>query len=153
MTSSWSARLTELGIELPQVVAPLAAYVPAVRTGTLVYTAGQLPISEGELLATGKVGAEVSADEAKTLARQCALNALAAIDALVGIDSVVKVVKVVGFVASAPEFGGQPSVINGASELFGDVFGDAGAHARSAVGVSELPRNAPVEVEVIVEVA
>ncbi|VEG58171.1 endoribonuclease L-PSP [Mycolicibacterium aurum] len=153
MTSSWSGRLTELGIELPQVVAPLAAYVPAVRTGTLVYTAGQLPISEGELLATGKVGAEVSADEAKTLARQCALNALAAIDALVGIDSVVKVVKVVGFVASAPEFGGQPGVINGASELFGEVFGDAGAHARSAVGVSELPRNAPVEVEVIVEVA
>lgn len=151
--TAWSARLTELGIELPQVVAPLAAYVPAVRTGTLVYTAGQLPISEGELLATGKVGAEVSADEAKTLARQCALNALAAIDALVGIDSVVKVVKVVGFVASAPEFGGQPAVINGASELFGEVFGDAGAHARSAVGVSELPRNAPVEVEVIVEVA
>lgn len=151
--SSWSTRLTELGIELPQVVAPLAAYVPAVRTGNLVYTAGQLPISGGELLATGKVGADVSPDEAKDLARQCALNALAAIDALVGIDSVVKVVKVVGFVASASGFDGQPAVINGASELFGDVFGDAGAHARSAVGVSELPRNAPVEVEVIVEVA
>ncbi len=117
--TSWSARLTELGIDLPQVVAPLAAYVPAVRTGNLVYTAGQLPISEGELRATGKVGAEISAEEAKNLARQCALNALAAIDALVGIDSVVKVVKVVGFVASAPEFGGQPGVINGASELFG----------------------------------
>lgn len=151
--SSWSTRLTELGIELPQVVAPLAAYVPAVRTGNLVYTAGQLPISGGELLATGKVGADVSPDEAKDLARQCALNALAAIDALAGIDSVVKIVKVVGFVASAPGFDGQPAVINGASELFGEVFGDAGAHARSAVGVSELPRNAPVEVEVIVEVA
>ncbi len=151
--SRWSDRLTELGIELPQVVAPLAAYVPAVRTGNLVYTAGQLPISGGELLATGKVGAEVSAEQAKDLARQCALNALAAIDALVGIESVVKVVKVVGFVASAPGFDGQPGVINGASELFGEIFGDSGAHARSAVGVSELPRNAPVEVEVIAEVS
>lgn len=151
--SSWSTRLTELDIELPQVAAPLAAYVPAVRTGNLVYTAGQLPISGGQLLATGKVGAEVSAEQAKDLARQCALNALAAIHALVGIDSVVKVVKVVGFVASAPGFDGQPGVINGASELFGEVFGDAGAHARSAVGVSELPRNASVEVEVIAEVA
>lgn len=150
--SAWSDRLTELGIELPEVVAPLAAYVPAVRTGNLVYTAGQLPISGGELLATGKVGTEISADQAKDLARLCALNALAAIHALVGIDSVVKVVKVVGFVASAPGFDGQPGVINGASELFGDVFGLAGAHARSAVGVSELPRNAPVEVEVIAEV-
>ncbi|MDG4665225.1 RidA family protein [Mycobacterium sp. 236(2023)] len=151
--TSWSARLTELGIELPQVVAPLAAYVPAVRTGNLVYTAGQLPISGGELQATGKVGAEVSAEDAKDLARQCALNALAAIDALVGIDAVVKIVKVVGFVASAPGFDGQPGVINGASELFGEVFGENGAHARSAVGVSELPRNAPVEVEVIAEVS
>lgn len=151
--SSWSTRLTELDIELPKVAAPLAAYVPAVRTGNLVYTAGQLPISGGQLLATGKVGAEVSAEQAKDLARQCALNALAAIHALVGIDSVVKVVKVVGFVASAPGFDGQPGVINGASELFGEVFGDAGAHARSAVGVSELPRNASVEVEVIAEVA
>ena len=135
------------------MVAPLAAYVPAVRTGDLVYTAGQLPIANGELAATGKVGAEVSAEDAKHLARRCALNALAAVDALVGIDSVVKVVKVVGFVASAPGFDGQPGVINGASELFGEVFGEAGAHARSAVGVSELPRNAPVEVEVIVEVS
>ncbi|MCF6387664.1 RidA family protein [Mycobacterium sp. MBM] len=148
-----SSKLTELGIELPAVVAPLAAYVPAVRTANLVYTAGQLPIADGELLATGKVGAEVSAEQAKDLARQCGLNALAAVHALVGIDSVVKVVKVVGFVASAPGFDGQPGVINGASELFGEVFGDAGAHARSAVGVSELPRNAPVEVEIIVEVA
>ncbi|BBY75051.1 LysR family transcriptional regulator [Mycolicibacterium parafortuitum] len=151
--SAWSERLAELGIELPQAVAPLAAYVPAVRTGNLVYTAGQLPISGGELQATGKVGADVSPDDAKHLARQCALNALAAVHALAGIDSVVKIVKVVGFVASAPGFDGQPGVINGASELFGEIFGEAGAHARSAVGVSELPRNAPVEVEVIVEVA
>jgi enamine deaminase RidA (YjgF/YER057c/UK114 family) len=148
-----SSKLAELGIELPAVVAPLAAYVPAVRTGNLVYTAGQLPISDGALLATGKVGAEVTAEQAKELARQCGLNALAAVHSLVGIDSVVKVVKVVGFVASAPGFDGQPGVINGASELFGEVFGEAGAHARSAVGVSELPRNAPVEVEVIVEVS
>lgn len=149
---TWSAKLTELGIELPAVVAPLAAYVPAKRIGNLVYTSGQLPIEGGELLRTGKVGAEVTDDDAKALARVCALNALAAVDALVGIDNVVQVVKVLGFVASAPEFGGQPGVINGASELFGEVFGDAGAHARSAVGVSELPRNAPVEVEIIVEV-
>lgn len=152
MTHPWSARLAELGIELPAVVPPLAAYVPAVRTGNLVYTAGQLPISNGELQATGKVGAEVTPEEAKTLARQCGLNALAAVHSLVGIDSVVKVVKVVGFVASAPGFDGQPGVINGASELFGEIFGENGAHARSAVGVSELPRSAPVEVEVILEV-
>lgn len=151
--SGWSARLEELGIELPDVVAPLAAYVPAVRTGNLVYTSGQLPIRDGELLAAGKVGAEVSAEDAKPLARQCALNALAAVHALTGIESVVRVVKVVGFVASAPGFDGQPGVINGASELFGEIFGDAGAHARSAVGVSELPRNTPVEVEAIFEVA
>ena len=150
---STSERLAELGIELPAVVAPLAAYVPATRTGNLVYTAGQLPIKDGELVATGKVGAEVSPEEAAALARLFGLNALAAVHALVGIDSVVKVVKVVGFVASAPGFSGQPGVVNGASELFGDVFGQAGAHARSAVGVSELPRNAPVEVEIIVEIA
>ncbi|OMC03699.1 LysR family transcriptional regulator [Mycobacterium sp. NS-7484] len=148
-----SQRLAELGIELPDVVAPLAAYVPAVRTGNLVYTAGQLPIQAGELLATGKVGDEVSPEHAKELARICGLNALAAVHALVGIDSVVKVVKVVGFVASAAGFHGQPGVVNGASELFGEIFGEAGAHARSAVGVSELPRNAPVEVEIIVETA
>jgi enamine deaminase RidA (YjgF/YER057c/UK114 family) len=150
---AWSERLTELGIELPDVVAPLAAYVPAVRTGNLVYTAGQLPIVAGELVATGKVGAEVTAEDAQALARTCGLNALAAVHALVGIDAVVRVVKAVGFVASAPGFGGQPGVVNGASELFGEIFGEAGAHARSAVGVSELPRNAPVEVELIVEVA
>lgn len=149
----WSARLAELGIELPEVVAPLAAYVPAVRTGNLVYTSGQLPIQAGDLLATGKVGAELGPEEGKALARVCGLNALAAVHALVGIDAVVKVVKVVGFVASAPGFNGQPGVINGASELFGEIFGEAGAHARSAVGASELPRDTPVEVEIIVEVA
>jgi enamine deaminase RidA (YjgF/YER057c/UK114 family) len=150
---SWSDRLAELGIKLPDVVAPLAAYVPAVRTGNLVYTAGQLPITAKQLVVTGKVGADVTPEVGKTLARVCALNALAAIHSLVGIDSVTRVVKVVGFVASAPGFNGQPGVINGASELFGEVFGDAGTHARSAVGVSELPLDAPVEVEVIVEVA
>ncbi|OBB75336.1 RidA family protein [Mycobacterium sp. 852014-52144_SCH5372336] len=148
-----SARLAELGIELPPLVAPLAAYVPAVRTGNLVYTAGQLPIRDGELVLTGKVGAGVTPEQAHELARVSALNALAAVHSLVGIDAVTRVVKVVGFVASAPGFHGQPGVINGASELFGEVFGEAGAHARSAVGVSELPRDAPVEVEVIVEVA
>jgi enamine deaminase RidA (YjgF/YER057c/UK114 family) len=146
-------RLAELGVELPAVVAPLAAYVPAVRTGNLVYTSGQLPMIDGALPQAGKVGAEVTAEEAKDLARTCALNALAAVHSLVGVDSVVRVVKVVGFVASAPGFNGQPGVVNGASELLGDVFGDAGVHARSAVGVSELPLNAPVEVELIVEVA
>ena len=148
-----SDRLAELGIDLPDVVAPLAAYVPAVRTGNLVYTAGQLPIVDGELVRTGKVGDEVSAEDAQALARTCGLNGLAAVHALVGVDAVVRVVKVVGFVASAPGFTGQPGVINGASELFGEIFGEAGAHARSAVGVSELPRNSPVEVELIVEVA
>ena len=150
---SASARLAELGIELPAVVAPLAAYVPAVRTGNLVYTAGQLPMQSGTLLRTGKVGADVTPEEAKDLARVCALNALAAVHSLVGVDAVTRIVKVVGFVASAPGFTGQPGVVNGASQLFGDVFGDAGAHARSAVGVSELPLDAPVEVELIAEVA
>jgi enamine deaminase RidA (YjgF/YER057c/UK114 family) len=149
----WSTRLAELGLELPAVVAPLAAYVPAVRTGNLVYTSGQLPMQSGELARTGKVGGDVDPADAKDLARTCALNALAAVHALVGIDAVVRVVKVVGFVASAPGFNGQPGVINGASQLLGDVFGDAGAHARSAVGVSELPLDAPVEVELIVEIA
>jgi enamine deaminase RidA (YjgF/YER057c/UK114 family) len=149
---SVSQRLAELGIELPEVVAPLAAYVPAVQTGNLVYTSGQLPMQGGQLPAEGKVGGEVSAEDGKALARICGLNALAAVHALVGIDSVVRIVKVVGFVASAPGFNGQPAVINGASELMGEVFGPAGAHARSAVGVSELPLNAPVEVELIVEV-
>ncbi len=147
-----SQRLAELGLTLPTVVKPLAAYVPAVRTGNLVYTAGQLPMEAGSLNLTGKVGAEVTPEQAKQAARLCALNALAAIDALVGLDNVTRVVKVVGFVASAPGFTGQPGVINGASDLLGEVFGEAGAHARSAVGVSELPLNAPVEVELIAEV-
>jgi enamine deaminase RidA (YjgF/YER057c/UK114 family) len=150
--SSALTRLAELGLELPPVVAPLAAYVPAVRTGSLVYTSGQVPFRDGKLAATGKVGAEITADDGADLARTCALNALAAVHDLVGLDSVVRVVKVLGFVASAPDFTGQPGVINGASELLGDVFGDAGAHARSAVGVAVLPLDAPVEVELIVEV-
>jgi len=149
---SAKARLEELGIELPQLVAPLAAYVPAVRTGNLVYTAGQLPFVDGTLSVTGKVGVEVTPEVGKTLARVCALNALAAVDSLVGLDAVTQVVKVVGFVASAPGFHGQPSVVNGASELLAEVFGDNGVHARSAVGVAELPLGAPVEVELIVEV-
>jgi enamine deaminase RidA (YjgF/YER057c/UK114 family) len=147
-----SARLGQLGVTLPQVVAPLASYVPAVRTGNLVYTSGQLPTEGGKLTRTGKVGAEVSPEEGKALARICALNALAAVGSVVGIDAVTRVVKVVGFVASAPGFNGQPSVVNGASDLLAEVFGDDGAHARSAVGVSELPLDAPVEVELIVEV-
>ena len=147
------ARLAELGITLPPVVAPLAAYVPAAQTGTLVYTSGQLPMINGALPQSGRLGAEVTADEGYAHARQCALNALAAIDALVGLDSVVRVVKVVGFVASTPDFTAQPAVVNGASELLGEVFGDAGKHARSAVGVAALPLGAPVEVELIVEVA
>lgn len=146
------AKLAELGLELPEVVPPVASYVPAVQSGQTVYVSGQLPMAEGKLLATGKVGDGVSAEQAKDLARRCALNALAAIDALVGLENVVKVVKLSGFVASAPGFTGQPGVINGASDLFGTVFGEAGRHARSAVGVAELPLDAPVEVEVIVEV-
>jgi enamine deaminase RidA (YjgF/YER057c/UK114 family) len=150
--AEWSRRLTELGIELPEVAKPLAAYVPAVRTGSFVYTSGQLPFVAGVLAATGKVGSELGPEEAKGHARTCALNALAAVHGLVGIDSVVRVVKVVGFVASAEGFTGQPAVVNGASELLGELFGDAGRHARSAVGVAELPLGAPVEVELIVEV-
>ncbi|SFP65825.1 Enamine deaminase RidA, house cleaning of reactive enamine intermediates, YjgF/YER057c/UK114 family [Amycolatopsis arida] len=150
---SWTARLAELGIELPEVAAPVAAYVPAVRSGSQVFTSGQLPFVAGALAATGKVGAEVSPEEAKQHARTCALNALAAVHALVGVDSIVRVVKVVGFVASAEGFTGQAAVVNGASELLGEVFGDAGVHARSAVGVAELPLGAPVEVELLVEVA
>ena len=147
-----SQRLAELGIELPPAATPVAAYIPAVRTGNLVYTSGQLPLIDGVLSGTGKVGQDVSAEDAAWFARTCALNALAAVHALVGIDSVVRVVKVLGFVASAPDFTGQPGVINGASNFIGEVFGDAGVHARSAVGVAVLPLDAPVEVELIVEV-
>ena len=146
-------RLAELGLVLPSVVAPVAAYVPARRSGSFVYVSGQLPMVDGVLPATGQVGAAVSPELAAELARACALNGLAAIDALVGLDAVTGIVKVVGFVASAPGFTGQPAVVNGASNLFKDVFGEAGAHARSAVGVAALPLDAPVEVELIAEVA
>jgi enamine deaminase RidA (YjgF/YER057c/UK114 family) len=146
-------RLAELGLTLPPVVAPMAAYVPAVRSGDVVYTAGQLPVVDGKLPAVGKVGGEVSATDAAGLARICALNALAAAaSAAGGLDQIRRIVKVTGFVASAAGFTGQPQVINGASELFIEVFGEDGRHARSAVGVAELPLNAPVEVELIAEV-
>ena len=145
-TQSPRKNLADLGIELPEVAAPVASYAPAVISGDMIYVSGQLPFRNGELPATGKVGAGVSAEDAAGYARQAALNALAAINSLVDIDSV-SIVKVTGFVASAPGCGGQPGVINGASDLFGDVFGTA--HARSAVGVSDLPLDAPVEVEVI----
>ncbi len=149
---SVSDRLAELGIELPALAAAAGSYKPTARTGNLVFTAGQLPFVDGKLPATGKVGAEVSPEDAKLYARQCGLNLLAAIDAEVGLDAVVRVVKVVGFVASADGFNGQPGVINGVSDLLFEVFGEAGRHARSAVGVAELPLGAPVEVEAIVEV-
>jgi len=146
-------RLAALGLVVPDVVIPVAAYVPAVRTGSYVYTAGQLPVRDGELMRTGKVGSEVGVDEANECARQCALNALAAVRSQVGdLSAVTRVVKVVGFVASAPGFTAQPQVVNGASELLGQVFGDSGQHARSAVGVAVLPLDAPAEIEMIVEV-
>ncbi|MFF5975295.1 RidA family protein [Streptomyces sp. NPDC012769] len=146
------AKLAELGLTLPEVVPPIAAYQPAVRSGVYVYTSGQLPMVAGKLPVTGKVGAEVTAEEAKELAATCALNALAAVKSIAGdLDRVKRVVKVVGFVASAPDFTGQPGVINGASELLGAVLGDKGVHARSAVGVTVLPLDAPVELEVQVE--
>ncbi|MEU6739842.1 RidA family protein [Streptosporangium sandarakinum] len=146
-------RLDELGIELPEVAVPLASYVPAVRTGDYVYTSGQLPMVDGKLAATGKVGEKLTAEEAAGLAGICALNALAAAAAAAGgVDNIVRIVKVVGFVASAPDFTGQPQVINGASDLLGKVFAETGGHARSAVGVAVLPLDAPVEVELIAEV-
>lgn len=152
--SQVESRLAALGLTVPQVTIPLAAYVPAVRTGNLIFTSGQLPMIEGALAATGKVGGAVTPEEAAELAKVCALNAMAAVRSLVGdLDKVVRVVKVVGFVASTPEFTGQPAVVNGASNLLKEAFGDAGVHARSAVGVAALPLDAPVEVEMIVEVA
>lgn len=147
------ARLRELGYELPGVAKPLASYVPAVRVGDQVWTSGQLPLVEGALPLTGKVGAEVTTEQAQEQARIAALNALAAIDAEVGLDNVSRVLKIVGFVASDPGYEEQPVVINGASDFIGEVFGDAGKHARSAVGVAVLPKNAPVEIELIVEIA
>lgn len=146
-------RLAELGLRLPAVPAPAGSYQPAAQSGALVYTAGQLPFVDGRLEVTGKVGAGVSADQANALARLAALNALAAIDALVGLNRVVRVVRVGGFVASTPEFTGHPGVVNGASDLLFEVFGEAGRHARTAVGVAALPLDSPVEVELIVEIA
>lgn len=152
MAGAVEAKLAELGLALPDVVPPLASYQPAVRSGVYVYTSGQLPMVDGKLAVTGKVGAEVTPDEAKELAKTCALNALAAVKSVAGdLDRIARVVKVVGFVASATDFTGQPAVINGASELLGAVLGDKGVHARSAVGVAVLPLDAPVEVEVQVE--
>ncbi len=149
-----AARLAELGLELPAVAKPVAAYVPAVVTGNLVFTAGQLPFVDGALPATGKVGADVTPEDAVILARRCALNALAAAAEAIGsLDRVTRVVKAVVFVNSAPGFTGQPGVANGGSELLGEVFGAAGRHARSAVGVSELPLDSPVELELILEFA
>lgn len=152
MSGVVEARIAELGLTLPEVVPPLAAYQPAVRSGAYVYTAGQLPMVKGKLPLTGKVGAEVSAEQAKELAAVCALNALAAVKSVVGdLDKIARIVKVVGFVASAPDFTAQPGVLNGASELLGEILGDKGIHARSAVGVAVLPLDAPVEVEIQVE--
>jgi len=145
--------LAALGLTVPDVVPPVAVYVPAVRSGNHVFTSGQLPMRDGALLATGKVGGEVSAEEAYECAQQCALNAIAAVKAEIGdLGRVTRVVKVVVFVSSTPDFTGQPGVANGASELLGKAFGDAGVHARSAVGVPALPLDAPVEVEIVVEV-
>lgn len=148
-----SARLAELGINLPEVAAPVASYVPAIQVGNQVWTSGQLPFVSGVLPVTGKVGWDVTPEQANELARTAALNALAAVDALVGVDKISRVLKVTGYVASADEFGGQPAVVNGASDLLGEIFGDAGQHVRSAVGVSELPMGSPVEIEIVVEIA
>ena len=147
-------RLAELGLSVPAVAKPVAAYVPAVVSGDLVFTSGQLPMRDGELMVTGKVGGEVSPEEATACAQQCVLNAIAAVKSVVGdLDRVAQVVKVVAFVASTPDFTGQPQVANGASELLGTVFGDAGVHARSAVGVPVLPLDSPVEVEIVVRIS
>lgn len=147
-------RLEELGIVIPQVAKPVAAYVPAMQTGNLVYTAGQLPFVDGVLVETGKVGGDVSVDRATELARICVLNALAALTTVIGsLDHITRIVKVNGFVASTPDFYGQPQVLNGASELLAEIFGDVGQHARAAVGVAVLPLDAPVELELIVEVS
>lgn len=148
-----SARLAQLGITLPTPPAAAGSYLPTAQTGSLLFTAGQLPLVDGKLPAVGKLGREISPEDGKEYARLAGINVLAQIHAAVGIDSVVRVVKVVGFVASVEGFTGQPGVINGASDLFGEVFGEAGRHARSAVGVAELPFGAPVEIEVVVEVA
>ena len=146
-------RLTELGLQIPVAAKPVAAYVPAARSGNLIFTAGQLPMVDGAMLATGKVGSEVDVDAAKGLAQVCALNCLAAVETLVPIEKITRIVRVVGYVNGASGFTNQPAVVNGASELFLNLWGEAGKHARSAVGVAELPLNAPVEIELTVEVA
>jgi enamine deaminase RidA (YjgF/YER057c/UK114 family) len=152
--SAVEERLAAIGLTVPEVVPPVAAYTPAVRTGSYVYVSGQLPMVAGSMAATGKVGAEVTPEQAKELAQASALNVIAAVKSVIGdLDKVVRVVKVVGFVACVPEFTAVPAVINGASELFGTAFGDAGVHARSAVGVAALPLDAAVEVEAVLEVA
>lgn len=152
--SAVESRLAELGLSLPPVAKPVAAYVPAIVTGNLVYTSGQLPFIDGQLPATGKVGATIDAEDARAMARTCVLNGLAAAHGVIGsLDRITRVVKVVGFVASHPDFTGQPAVINGASELLGEIFGEAGAHARSAVGVAVLPLDSPVEIEFVFEFA
>lgn len=149
---SVESRLAELGLELPEVAMPAGAYVPAVISGNLVFTAGQIPLVDGKLMAEGRLGAEIGAEEGKQIAQRCALNAIAAVKSVLGdLERVKKVVKVVGFVASTPDFTAQPGVVNGASELLQAAFGDRGIHARSAVGVAVLPLNSPVEVELIVE--
>ncbi|TSD46854.1 RidA family protein [Rhodococcus sp. KBS0724] len=151
-TTTWTDRMRDLRLTLPPVATPAGAYVPAVRSGTLVYTSGQLPLVGGVSTCTGKVGEDVSVDDAVAAARLCALNGLAAVDMLVGLDRVVRVVKIVGFVASGRGFTLQPQVINGASDLLNEVFGEAGRHARSAVGLAELPRGCAVEVEFVFEI-
>jgi enamine deaminase RidA (YjgF/YER057c/UK114 family) len=154
VTNTIESRLTELGITLPEVAAPVAAYIPAQQTGNLIFTSGQLPMRDGALMATGILGVDIEIDEAYACARQCALNALAAIKAIVGdLDRVVRIVKVTGYVASHPTFTNQPAVVNGASELFAEIFGPSAAHARSSIGMAVLPLNAPVEIELLVEVA
>lgn len=152
--SAVESRLAELGLSLPPAAKPVAAYVPAIVTGNLVYTSGQLPFVDGQLPATGKVGATIDAEDAQAMARTCVLNGLAAAHGVIGsLDRITRVVKVVGFVASHPDFTGQPGVINGASVLLGEIFGEAGAHARSAIGVGVLPLDSPVEIEFVFEFA
>jgi enamine deaminase RidA (YjgF/YER057c/UK114 family) len=151
--SAIRANLLSLGLEVPGATKPVAAYLPAIRTGNLIFTAGQLPLVDGQMASTGKVGLEVDIDEAKKLAELCALNCLAAVETILPIENIVRIVRVVGYVNGAPGFTNQPTVINGASELFVNLWGESGKHARSAVGVAELPLNAPVEVELTVEVA
>jgi enamine deaminase RidA (YjgF/YER057c/UK114 family) len=147
------AKLSEIGLTLPVAAKPVAAYVPAIRTGNIVFTAGQLPLVDGKIPATGKVGGPVSVDDAKELARVCALNCLAAVETVADVNKIVKIVRVVGYVNGVAGFVSQPAVINGASELFLHIWGDTGKHARSAIGVAELPLDAPVEVELTVEIA